>query len=77
MNRKIEFSRATADNSYSFTTPSHGFDINIELIYLIYLVWCEYLIEGWRVAWETSRTLLKKKYQFGKHGLSYLRFILE
>ena len=57
MNRKIEFSGATADNSYCFTIPSHGFDINIELIYSTRLVWCEYLIEGYRVAWKTSKML--------------------
>ena len=41
MNRKIEFSGATADNFYCFAIPSHGFDINIEFIYPIYPVWCE------------------------------------
>ena len=38
MNRKTEFSGATADNSYCLTIPSNGFDINIEFIYSIYPV---------------------------------------
>ena len=67
MNRKIKFPSATAGNFYCFAIPSHGFDINIEFIYPFYPVWCEqYLIQGYRMAWETSSDIVK-----GKIPISY------
>ena len=58
MNKKTQFSGATAGKSNCLAIPGHHFNINEEFIYSIYVVWYgEHLIQGYKMVWETSTNI--------------------